>query len=123
MSSLEEAYNQHLKDTIGYKGKHRSLWMLDSGVLAKGADDIRRAIDYQHQTSVRERITRELGITIDAFIGEHGAVDDEALERTARYAARKAVRLREKETAARHYEHADTARGRPSWWPPHRNYL
>lgn len=95
MSSPEKAYNQHLKDTIGYTGSRRQLETINFETLRSGATALRTNYGHESQARVRLNVSRELGISLDAFIGEHGTVDDDALERTARYVAKSARRLRE----------------------------
>lgn len=93
MSFLSDAYKMHLKDTIGYEGQHRHLWNLDSENLRYNAELLRETNGHHIEIRIRRKIAQELGIPLDAFTGEHGTIDDIALERTALYAARTAERL------------------------------
>ena len=97
MSSPDIAYAMHTHETIGYDRPRRSISQIRPALVSEEADALQRTSDVRRANDARRNLAVLLGVPLDAFIGEHGAIDDVALVRTARYAARSARRSRQEE--------------------------
>lgn len=93
MSSPDIAYAMHTHDTRGYDRPRRSISQISPALVRAEADALQRTSDVRRANDARHTLAVLLGLPLDAFVGEHGTIDDAALVRTARYAARSAQRL------------------------------